>query len=146
MIASLISDARQSAADALESNSTLDSRIEQDMVPKLAKQEGVMSLVTKLQESEKRLDDLDRKRSDARIERDSAQSELEDRGFTVDNGHLDLSYKAPSRLVRPLTEQKEKAKQKRDVELKNYHLAIARVWAVETAAEAKKIVEDVLNS
>ena len=147
MIAGLISDARQSAADALESDSTLDSRIERDMLPKLAKQEGVIPLVTKLQELQKRVDALDRKCSEAREERVSAESELEDRGFGVRNGgHLYLSYEASSRVREPLTEGKNKAKQKRDVELKEYDLAIARVWAVETAAEAKKIVEDVLNS
>ena len=147
MIAALISDAKQSAADALESYSTLDSRIEHDMLPKLAKQEGVMPLVTKVQQLKKRVYDLESEALVAREERDSAQEDLEDQGFDVQrNGDLSINYNAPKRVEQPLTEEKKKAKQKRDVELNKYDLAIARVWAVETAAEAKKIVEEVLNS
>lgn len=130
-MARLLADAKGRARAGLESDSDLEERAEAEIIPKLAEEHGIRPLIEKIQPLRKDLK--------------SAEKELERRGFSCDDdGDISVRWRAPKKLCKALEEAKRSAQEERDAELTKYDRAILSVWAAETPAEAKKIVEELL--
>lgn len=130
MISRLLKDAKERAKQALEDDSDLDSRIEGEIIPKLVQEHGLASLVDKMRQWQKELDD--------------AEKELDTRGFDWHDGRVHIKWGAPKQLQQALITAKRSARKERDAELQRFDRAILDVWAAPTATEAKRIAEKLL--
>ena len=130
MIAQSLVDAKARAQTNSNSDYNLENRVEAEVIPRLAKEHGVLSLVKKI-----------RKLGE---ETEAAEKELRRRGFSCDDDSISLRSIAPKKLQRALEDAQRSAKEERDASLEKYDKAILSVWAAETPAEAKKLVEKVL--
>ena len=131
-MAHLLADAKKRVEEGFESTYELNSRIEAEMVPKLAKERGATPFIEKARRLRKEFK-----------ETEMALGKL---GFACDGDAEELSLvdEAPKELSEALEHAQRAARKERDDEVRKYDKAILRVWAAEDAAEARKIVEEVL--
>lgn len=130
MFARLLAEAKKREEELLESESDINSRVEEKFLPKLAKQHSASELIAKVRKLSKEFHDAERA--------------LDDLGFSCDNDGISLKYDAPKRLSQALEAEKRSARQERERSLKKYDRAILNVWAAESAEQAKGIVEPLL--
>ncbi len=131
-MARLLADTKKRVENRLESDYDLDKRIEAEVLPKLAKERGASSLFEKVRQLHR--------------EHEEAEEALGKLGFAWSeySDHLSLKGDAPKELCQALENAQRTARKERDAELLRYDKAILKVWAAETAAEAKEIVEGLL--
>lgn len=97
----------------------------------LAEKAGALDLVQKIEELERQTE--------------TAKKKLAPLGFEFSySDDLELDSDAPRNLSERYEKQVAEAKSSIEKSLKKYDLAIIGVWTAETAAEAKKIVEDLI--
>ena len=130
MFARLLTDAKEREEELLDSESAIDSRVEEEFLPKLAKQHGASRLIAKVRK--------------LRTEFQDAEGALDDLGFSCDNDSISLKYDAPNRLRQTLEAEKRSARRERERSLKKFDRAILNVWTAESADQAKRIVEPLL--
>ena len=130
IFARLLEEAKKRESKTLESEYEVESRIEKELVPKLAQESGASELVAKIGPLKKELE--------------VAGKALRDLGFDLDEDGLSLRYDAPKNLRAALEAGKRSARIERERSLKKYDLAILGVWSAETTGEAKGIVEALL--
>jgi len=132
IFARLLEEAKKRESETLESEDDLDSRIEKELLPKLAQEQaGAPELIAKI--------------GPLRKELDVAEKALVDLGFKLDDDRLSLiRYGAPAKLRKALEAGKRSERIERERSLKKYDLAILGVWSAETTGEAKGIVEALL--
>ncbi len=131
MMACLLADAKERVRAGLESDYDLNNRVEAETIPILGEESGASQLIEKAQTLRKDLK--------------SAEEELDRQGFSCDDdGDISVRWNAPKQLRKALEDAKRSAQEERDAELTKYDRAILSVWAAETPAEAKKIVEELL--
>ena len=130
MFARLLTEARKQEEVELKSDSSFDSRIESDFLPKLAKEHGAWKLIEKVRKLTKELDD--------------ARQELSDLGFSCGQKSISLEWDPPEALSEALAAAKRSARKERQATLRKYDRAILGVWVVEDIQEARKIVEKLL--
>jgi hypothetical protein len=127
-LARMLTDAKDEERSKLEKADGISAS---SILRALADEVGALNLVKKVEES--------------RSELKKGEKHLADLGFEVsDSGELELKWDAPDRLKAKYEERTEKGKPSIEKSLKKYDLAIIGVWTAETAAEAKKIVEDLI--
>ena len=137
MFARLLIDAKDQQKELLEPEYQIDSRVEKELLPKLAKEHGASDQAGTVRKLSKEIDDKKKALS-------SAEDALRDLGFSWDDGDLSLTGDAPEVLDQALRKEKRLARAERERSLKKYDQAILAVWAAETADQAKKAVEPLL--
>jgi hypothetical protein len=131
IFARMLEEAKNRESETLESVSVLESRIEKELLPKLAQEQaGASELIAKIGPLEKELA--------------VAEKALCDLGFEFDDDVLSLRWNAPAKLQKALEAGKRSARIEREKSLKKFDLAILGVWSAETTGEAKGIVEALL--
>ncbi len=131
MFARLLEVAKKRESEAIESVSDMESRIEKELVAKLAQEQaGASELIAKIRPLQKELG--------------VAEQALQDLGFDLDKDGLELRWNAPAKLRKALEAGKRSARIERERSLKKYDLAVLGVWSAETTGEAKGIVEALL--
>src|SRR3989442_319259 len=124
MFARLLQETRKREEAELESESDLNSRVEAEVLSKLAEEHGASQRITKLRKLRKEADD--------------AEEALGKLGFRCDEGSISLKWDAPKNLREALDRAKRAARNERQAVLKKYDRAILGVWAAESVPEAKK--------
>lgn len=130
MFAKLLSQAKDRVQAELQEDDSFDQRIEAEVLPKLAAEQGAFELIAKIRKLRKELDD--------------SETALSKVGFDCSEDSISLKYNAPKTLSEALEAAKRSARQERNKVLKKYDLAILNVWASSDASKAKKIVEELL--
>jgi hypothetical protein len=129
--ARMLEQAKERAHRKLESDYALDSRVESEITPKLAKEHGAAELVTKIQSLYE--------------EADKARESLSEQGFDYSRGAgISISSDAPKVLKSALREAQQSARQERDLSMRKFDLALLNIITVNTADDARKIVEGLL--
>jgi hypothetical protein len=127
-LAQMLNDAKTREQSRLEN---ADDASSDSILRALAEKAGVLELVQNVEEWTKQIE--------------KAKEKLESLGFEIDySGDLELDSDAPDRLSKAYEKQKAEAESSIQKSLKKYDLAIMAVWTAETAAEAKKIVQDLV--
>jgi hypothetical protein len=108
----------------------LNHRVEREVVPKLAEEQGATELITKVRKLRKEVDNV--------------EGSLERLGFNCSDDRITLKWGAPKALSQALEAAKRSARKESQRSLKRFDLAILGVWAAETADDARKIVEGLL--
>ncbi len=129
MFARLLTQAKERTQEELESDYTVDQRVEAEELPKLAEEHGANELISKVRTLRKELE--------------NAETALRKLGFSCDDDDFSIVHDAPKAMTEALATAKRSARRERDKVLKNYDLGILGVWASEDAREARKIVEGV---
>jgi hypothetical protein len=130
MFARMLQEARKREAEYLESDNDVDSRVENEWLPKLAKQEGASDLVAKVRKLRKEVDD--------------AENALGKLGFDCSEDSISLKWNAPAKLRKALDAAKRSARKERERSFRKFDLAILKIWAAQSADQAKGIVEELL--
>ncbi|MBI4444317.1 MAG: hypothetical protein HY645_00290 [Acidobacteria bacterium] len=130
MFARLLAQAKERIQAELESDYSVDYRVETEALPKLAEEHGASEMIANVRELHKELEE--------------AETALRKLGFSYDEKRIELHHEAPKALREALEAAKHSARQARYKVLKKYDLAILSVWASEDVQEARKIVEELL--
>lgn len=131
MFARLLQEAKKQAETDLPSESELNSQVEAEFTPKIAKEQGVSEMVEKWQKLHR--------------EAKEAEEVLEHLGFSCDSdGEISIKYDAPKPLRNALKAAQREAQKERTAQLRKYDRAVLKVWAAQSPEEAQKIVEDLL--
>jgi hypothetical protein len=126
----MLEQARKRQEAYLDSENDVTNRVEDEFLPKQARDKGAVDLVGKVRKLRKQLDD--------------AENELGDLGFSCDEDRITLKWDAPKSLKAALEAAKRSALKERDRSLREYDLAILRVWSAQSVDEAKQVVEALL--
>jgi hypothetical protein len=126
----MLTETKKREQELLESDSDLEGRIKEELLPKLAEKQGATGLVNKIRKLRKEFDD--------------AEEALCKLGFSCDDEQIRLKYNAPDNLSQALEGAIRSAKRERDRSLRKYDIAILNVWAAESAEEARRIVEELI--
>lgn len=129
VFARLLEEAKKREQAELESASDLDE-VEAETLGKLAEERGASQLAAKLGSLNKEVEET--------------EEALANLGFSYNGDRLSLKWDAPKDLRRALEAAKSSARKERNAALKRYDRAILGVWAAESVAEAKQIVEQML--
>ena len=131
-MAHLLADAKKRVEESLESVYALNSRIEDEILPKLAEKRGAGPLLEKLRRLHK--------------ESKEAETALGKLGFDcdVDADNLSLADDAPKELQQALEKAQHSARNERQAQLLKFDKTILTVWAAKDANEAKRAVEELL--
>jgi hypothetical protein len=130
VFARMLIEARKRAEDELESDSDLDQRVKDELLPKLAQEYGALELIEKVRT--------------LRRESEDAEKALDDLGFSCSEDRISLEWDAPKKLKQALEAAKRSARTERQRSLRKYDVAILGVWTAENVADARKIVESLL--
>jgi hypothetical protein len=130
MFAKLLVQAKAQVQTELESEYAINQRIEEELTPKFVEEYGVTKLIEDIRKLRKNLTDQ--------------ETALSDLGFSCTEDEISIRSSAPKALHETLESAQRSAKRERDQVLKKYDLAILKVWALEDAQEARKIVEGLL--
>ena len=130
MFARLLAEAKERIQAELETDHSVDRRVEAELLPKLVQEHGASDLITKVRKLSKELGE--------------AETALRKLGFSCDENRIEVHFDAPEALTEALEAAKRSAQQERNKVLKKYDLAILSVWASDDAQEARKAVEDLL--
>ena len=128
--ARMLEQAKARAQAELESDGDLSSRLEREVLPKLAEEKSAMGLITKVRK--------------LRQEVEETEGALQDLGFECSRDTIKLTWKAPKSLTRVLEAAKRSARQENLKSLRKFDLAILGVWTAETAEDARMTVEGLL--
>jgi hypothetical protein len=131
-MAHLLADTKKRVEESLESDYALNSRIKEEILPKLAEKRGAGPLLEKIR----------------RLRKESKETEaaLGKLGFTCSHSadNLSLADDAPEELERALEEAERSARNERQARLLKFDKAILTVWAAKDADEAKRVVGELL--
>jgi hypothetical protein len=130
IFAHMLQEARRREEAELESEDDVDELVEVDVVPKLAEEHGASELIARVRKLSKEVDD--------------AETQLSKLGFRCDKDSISLYHDAPKVLREALASAQRSARKERQAALKKYDLAILEVWSAEDAADAKRVVEELL--
>jgi hypothetical protein len=128
--ARMLAQAKERAQEEFFDGGDPDREIEEKVVAKLMEDRGALPLVERVRATRK--------------DSEEAEHALTSLGFICTDDTISLAYDAPRNLYNALQTAKRSARRERERSLKKYDLAIVRVWAAENAAEARKIVEELL--
>lgn len=130
IFARMLAEQRKRAEAELESDSDLDQKVEDEVLPKLAQEHGALELIEKVRKLHSELKD--------------AEEALDKRGFRCDEDQISLRYDAPKDLRQALESAKRSARTERQRSLRKFDVAILGVWTAENVADARRIVESLL--
>ncbi|MDA2937066.1 hypothetical protein MYX75_02230 [Acidobacteria bacterium AH-259-A15] len=130
MFARLLAQTKERVQAELESDYSVNQRVEAEVLPKLAEEHGASEMIAKVRKLSKELGE--------------AETALRKLGFSCEEKGIELHYDAPKALSEALEAAKRLARQEHNKVLKKYDLAILSVWASDDAQEARKTVEGLL--
>ena len=130
MFARLLAQAKERFQAELESDDSVEERVERELLPKLAQEHGASDLIAKTRKLRKELE--------------SVESTLHELGFDCSDDSISLQYNPPKALREALESAKRSALKERNKVVKKFDLATLNVWVSSDAEEAKKIVEGLL--
>ena len=130
VFARMLVQAKERAQADLESDGDMNHRVEREVLPKLAEEQGATELIAKVRK--------------LRNETEKVEEALYHIGFDCSDDAIELRWDAPKTLKQALEAAKRSARKENQKSLKKFDLAVLGVWAAETADDARKIVEGLL--
>ena len=130
MLARLVEEAKSQAQSGFRDES-LDDKVNVDVLPKLAEEQGATPLVAKVRKLRKEFKD--------------AEESLGDLGFKCDDDSISLQWGAPKNLRKAVDAAKRELEKERAVALRKYDLGIVAVWAAADIEKVREAVEGLLQ-